>query len=141
MGRASWVAFMPTSSMSGGSLAPIENSPPGIQTMPAGAVAGAEPALATVGRNLAPPDAFAGDICIEPLLAPTVWGSEERRFRTTRRVTTTASARIIKIPVPPRKGVFFTASTALLVFVTDCLPMLALPLSEHKLHSRCTELK
>src|SRR5215475_2916508 len=33
---------MPTSFMSGGSSAPMENSPPGIHTIPAGALPGAE---------------------------------------------------------------------------------------------------
>src|SRR5579862_8038933 len=55
MGRASLVAFIPTSSMSGGSLAPIENSPPGIQTIPSGGDPGAVALLTTVGRNLASP--------------------------------------------------------------------------------------
>src|SRR5271157_264208 len=49
MGRASWVAFMPTGFMSGGSLAPMENSPPGIQTMPGGGEPGAGVLFALVG--------------------------------------------------------------------------------------------
>ena len=49
MGRASFVAFMPTSSMSGGSFAPMENSPPGIHTIPAGVFAGGTSLLGTVG--------------------------------------------------------------------------------------------
>jgi hypothetical protein len=38
--------------MSGGSLAPIENSPPGIQTMPSGADPGSGVLLATVGSKV-----------------------------------------------------------------------------------------
>src|SRR5215469_9393359 len=49
MGLASSVAFMPTLSISGGSLPPMENSPPGIQTMPSGAGAGAPAVFAMVG--------------------------------------------------------------------------------------------
>src|SRR5215471_8739940 len=51
MGRASSVAFMPTSSISGGSPAPMENSPPGIQTIPSGARRGAGSRFSTVGWN------------------------------------------------------------------------------------------
>src|SRR5262244_815120 len=51
MGRASTAACMPTGFMSGGSCAPIENSPPGIQTMPSGGWEGACEELGTVGRN------------------------------------------------------------------------------------------
>src|SRR5450755_3562019 len=40
---------MPTSSMSGGSLAPMENSPPGIHAIPAGVFAGGASLLGTVG--------------------------------------------------------------------------------------------
>src|SRR5580698_3942509 len=40
---------MPTSSPSGGSLAPMENSPPGIQAMPLGIFAGGGPGFGTVG--------------------------------------------------------------------------------------------
>src|SRR5215469_5706394 len=52
MGRESLVAFIPTSSMSGGSCAPMENSPPGIQTIPTGACEGAGAEFGTVGRNM-----------------------------------------------------------------------------------------
>src|SRR5579885_945491 len=52
MGRESTVAFIATLPMSGGSCAPIENSPPGIQTIPAGACERAGTGLGTVGRNL-----------------------------------------------------------------------------------------
>src|SRR5678815_647918 len=46
------VACMPTTSLiSGGSCAPMENSPPGIQTMPSGAGPGGRVALSTVGTN------------------------------------------------------------------------------------------
>src|ERR1700746_165078 len=41
MGRESIAAFMPTSFISGGSCAPIENSPPDIQAIPCGAGPGA----------------------------------------------------------------------------------------------------
>jgi hypothetical protein len=54
MGRESVVARIPTMSMSGGSAAPIENSPPGIHTMPRGAGAGAGRVFGTVGANAAP---------------------------------------------------------------------------------------
>src|SRR5262245_10305902 len=45
---------MPTAllSLPSGSAAPIENSPPGIQTIPSGADPGAAPVLTTVGRNV-----------------------------------------------------------------------------------------
>src|SRR4051812_40112848 len=42
---------MPTSFISGGSLAPIENSPPGIQAIPSSAAAGDGALFATVGSN------------------------------------------------------------------------------------------
>src|SRR5262252_9304286 len=42
---------MPTSSMSGGSFAPIENSPPGIQTMASGLFSGGGAVLTIVGSN------------------------------------------------------------------------------------------
>ena len=52
MGRESVVACIPTASfMSGGSCAPMENSPPGIQTMPSGASPGGGVLFSTVGRN------------------------------------------------------------------------------------------
>src|SRR4051812_11218609 len=41
--------------MSGGSCAPIENSPPGIHTMPSGAGAGGSSRFSTVGRKSADP--------------------------------------------------------------------------------------
>src|SRR5262245_44830317 len=52
---------MPTSLLSApiGSAAPIENSPPGIHTMPSGAGPGGAGALAVVGRNVAAVDAGA----------------------------------------------------------------------------------
>src|SRR5271165_995183 len=66
MGRASFVAFMPTSSMSGGSFAPIENSPPGIHAIPAGAGVGAFAVLATVG----PKPAVVGGAVVDGELPP-----------------------------------------------------------------------
>ena len=53
MGRESVVCFIPTRSISGGSAAPIENSPPGIQTMPTGAGRGAVIACGMVGPKIA----------------------------------------------------------------------------------------
>src|SRR5215471_14992779 len=52
MGRESLVACMPTSPSRGESAAPMENSPPGIQTIPAGAGWGAGAELGTVGAKL-----------------------------------------------------------------------------------------
>src|SRR5215470_13134334 len=49
MGRESLVACMPTSPSPGESAVPIENSPPGIQTIPGGAGRGAGAVLGTVG--------------------------------------------------------------------------------------------
>src|SRR5215471_14298903 len=49
MGRESRVAFMPASSGPGGSPAPMENSPPGIQTIFGGAGPGGGVLLGTVG--------------------------------------------------------------------------------------------
>src|SRR5262250_2793974 len=49
IGRESLVAFMPTSPSLGESAAPIENSPPGIQTIPGGAARGAGAVLGVVG--------------------------------------------------------------------------------------------
>src|SRR5262249_61875364 len=49
MGRESLVAFMPTSPSLGESAAPIENSPPGIQTIPGGAGRDAGAVLGVVG--------------------------------------------------------------------------------------------
>src|SRR5215831_5906974 len=43
---------MPTGFMSGGSCAPIENSPPGIQTILSGGLEGDEEELGTVARNV-----------------------------------------------------------------------------------------
>src|SRR5580765_2693960 len=51
MGRASVVAIIPTSFMSGGSCAPMENSPPAIHTIPWGAGPGGVPGLGIVGPN------------------------------------------------------------------------------------------
>src|SRR5215468_2687756 len=47
------MAFRPTLSMSGGSDAPMENSPPGIQAMPSGVRPGAVSRFGTVGPKLA----------------------------------------------------------------------------------------
>src|SRR5262249_34423230 len=44
---------IPPSGTPRGSRAPMENSPPGIQTMPCGASLGAGTELATVGKNVA----------------------------------------------------------------------------------------
>src|SRR5215470_10993556 len=52
MGRESLVACMPTSPSPGEKAAPIENSPPGIQTIPGGATRGAGAVLGTVGPKL-----------------------------------------------------------------------------------------
>src|SRR6516165_1430680 len=49
MGRESRVACMPTSPSLGESAAPMENSPPGIQTMPRGVTPGAGVVLGMVG--------------------------------------------------------------------------------------------
>src|SRR5215813_12216933 len=43
------VPFIPTSSIPGGSAAPMENSQPGIQTMPSGALTGGGDLFSTVG--------------------------------------------------------------------------------------------
>src|SRR5262245_54375382 len=51
MGRESLVACMPTAPSPGESAAPIENSPPGIQTIPGGAGRVASAVLGTVGPN------------------------------------------------------------------------------------------
>ena len=53
IGRESAVCFIPTSSISGGSLAPIENSPPGTHTIPSGAFADGFASFSTVGSNVA----------------------------------------------------------------------------------------
>src|ERR1700730_13521554 len=45
---------MPTSSIPGGSLAPMENSPPGIHTIPLGATFGAGERFTTVAANATP---------------------------------------------------------------------------------------
>src|SRR5579871_5307185 len=60
MGRESSVAFMPTwsCSMSGGFWAPIENSPPEIQTMPDGAFSVGIVLLGMVGAKATVPDAI-----------------------------------------------------------------------------------
>src|ERR1700733_10416031 len=52
---------MPTwsCSMSGGSCAPMENSPPGINTMPGWALPGESVLLGTVGTKCTPADIFA----------------------------------------------------------------------------------
>src|SRR5271157_3381888 len=88
MGRASSVAFMPTSSMSGGSLAPMENSPPGIHTIPAGGKFGALDGLEIVGPNIA----AAGEGGGAPALAVSVT-RRERINRTDNAVTSTATMR------------------------------------------------
>jgi hypothetical protein len=51
IGLESIVALMPTSFIPGISAAPIENSPPGIQTMPFGAGFGAAVLFSIVGWN------------------------------------------------------------------------------------------
>src|SRR5277367_517487 len=51
MGRESTVACIPTPFIELSSLAPMENSPPGIQTIPAGIVEGAGTLFSTVGSN------------------------------------------------------------------------------------------
>src|SRR5215472_15613362 len=51
MGRASNVALIPTLSRLGGSFAPMENSPPGIQTIPMGEDPGACKRFSMVASN------------------------------------------------------------------------------------------
>src|SRR5664279_5136626 len=51
MGRESLVACIPTSPSLGESAAPMENSPPGIQTIPEGVLADGLAVFATVGPN------------------------------------------------------------------------------------------
>src|SRR5262245_66484739 len=51
MGRASAMASGPPHSDERGSSQPIENSPPGIQTIPAGALPEGLDLFSTVGRN------------------------------------------------------------------------------------------
>src|SRR6266436_467613 len=51
MGRESAVACIPTSFISGGSCAPMENSPPVIQTIPRGALPGAGTIFGIVARE------------------------------------------------------------------------------------------
>jgi hypothetical protein len=60
MGLESVVACMPTLFMWGESAAPIENSPPGIQTIPGGGSPGADPRFSTVGWTRAALDMLAG---------------------------------------------------------------------------------
>jgi hypothetical protein len=57
MGWASFTAFMVAAVQKSvdGSLQPIENSPPGIQTMPFGALLGTGRLLGTVGAKVDPP--------------------------------------------------------------------------------------
>src|ERR1700722_13801551 len=52
MGRASAIASLPPSGSRRGSLQPMENSPPGIHTMPTGWFWGGGAAFTTVGRKL-----------------------------------------------------------------------------------------
>jgi hypothetical protein len=61
MGWASFTAFMVAAVQkpADGSLQPIENSPPGIQTMPLGALLGTGSLLGTVGAKADPPMAGA----------------------------------------------------------------------------------
>src|SRR5262249_29758473 len=53
IGRASSMDCIPPSGTPRGSRAPMENSPPGIQTMPSGVSLGGVAGLAAVGRNVA----------------------------------------------------------------------------------------
>src|SRR5215469_13918269 len=78
MGRESLAACMPTSPSLGESAAPIENSPPGIQTIPVGACLGAaavfgtvgpKPLVAVAGEGAAAPDEL---LVVAPWLALTV---------------------------------------------------------------------
>src|SRR5262245_11024823 len=70
MGRASSVACMPTASMSGGSLAPIENSPPGIHAMPDGGNADAGTVFAIVAsKDIGGATAAAGAAAVARFLA------------------------------------------------------------------------
>src|SRR5271170_3603048 len=51
MGRESTVACIPTPFIELSSFAPMENSPPGIQTIPVGTLEGAGTLFSTVGSN------------------------------------------------------------------------------------------
>src|SRR5262245_18046112 len=60
MGRASSMAWWPPWASFRGSAEPMENSPPGIQTMPTGRRPGGGPVLATIGANERGGDAGGG---------------------------------------------------------------------------------
>src|SRR5262249_22326413 len=75
--RESRVALMPTSSIPGGLAPPIENSPPGIHTIPSGVGPGAGLALATVGRNVE--TAAGGVVVAECMAADSLPECDERR--------------------------------------------------------------
>src|ERR1700679_1610720 len=63
MGRASSMTSCPPSGRAVGSLAPIENSPPGIQFMPSGGLPGAGVLFCIVGRNALREETSGTDAC------------------------------------------------------------------------------
>src|SRR6516164_8870923 len=73
MGRESRVACMPTSPSLGESAAPMENSPPGIQTILDGVALGAGVVLGTVGPNVAGLEVFVDDGASVALAGSTAW--------------------------------------------------------------------
>src|SRR5262245_27959202 len=76
MGRASAMGSWPPCSIPRGSAAPIENSPPGIQAMPAGAGPGGAATAGTVAVNTGPAGAGVEEGCADTLGAGRLQAAE-----------------------------------------------------------------
>ena len=71
---------MPTSFMSGEVCAPIENSPPGIHTIPCGALPGAGAGFGTVGRKVGGASGTSGaDVLLETASDDARWSTNAQR--------------------------------------------------------------
>src|SRR5215471_11653854 len=93
---------MPASLVAGGSMAPIENSPPGIHTIPSGVREGAEAGFGTVGRKLP------SELTLATGETATTWFVEDHRGNAT---AATATAIIATADGRLRTCVFLTTGS------------------------------
>src|SRR5436189_2198857 len=110
MGRESRVAFIPTSSIPGGSCAPIENSPPGIHAMPSGATKDGGCGLGIVSAKLPTESAGADALTLAPELVERCRRSEAMSGT----ATSTTSAPLTRTR-PLRRGGFWLLGRLLLL--------------------------
>src|SRR5215469_1934861 len=114
---------MPASLVAGGSMAPIENSPPGIHTIPSGVREGAGAGFGTVGRKLP------SELTLATGETATAWFVENHRVNATA-ATVIATAVIATADGRLRTCVFLTTGVRRSLYVPNLLMLILLVQTE-----------